>query len=75
MYDRSIGTREDCVQEAASFASKHFRTRGSDSRVRPAGRRHDKGPPAGSCKFLRFYRKKKLKNVSFEYHTTRQLKV
>ena len=46
-YDRSIGTREAVVQEAACLY--HFRTRRSDRRVRPARRRHDKGPPAGTC--------------------------
>ena len=31
----------------------HFGTRRSDPRVRPASRRHDKDPPAGSCTFER----------------------
>ena len=47
---------------SGKFCCYHFRTGGLDTRVRPAGRRHDKGPPAGSCKFY-----KKMKNVSCEY--------
>ena len=45
----NIGMREAFVQKAASFVS--FRTSGSDPRNRPAGRRHGKSPPAGSCNF------------------------
>ena len=42
-YDRSIDARNAFMQEVAvSF---------SNPRVRPARRRHDKYPPAGSCQF------------------------
>ena len=48
-YDRSIGTKEAFMQEAANFV---LGVLCSDPRVEPAARRrHDTDPPAGRCSF------------------------
>ena len=50
-YDRSVGTREAFVQEAASFVSFSDPRVGSACPARGAPT-PDKGPSAGSCKFV-----------------------